>query len=298
MPKRVCVLEVGSNSLKFLALDLESREVYFDEMYVTQIGKDLEKTGLISQEKIRETISLIGRCLFNLPEKRTWKIFVIGTMWLRNAKNKIDFDRLLFQEYDLAIRVINAKEEATFAFLGAYYSLRLENTRAMTIDIGGGSSELILSEGKQITKIQSFDLGALNGTEKFLSFESVSKEQCTDLQSYFHRFLQQKFFQPEKQDCLIGVGGTITTLGLMIYDEPLENLQGKVITLSQLQEKIELLQSYTSSERRQIRGMDVKRADIILAGVLILSSIMEYFTYTELRICLHGVRYGFVSEWE
>jgi exopolyphosphatase/guanosine-5'-triphosphate,3'-diphosphate pyrophosphatase len=223
------------------------------------------------------------------------KIVAVGTNALRIARDADQFVELVQKECGIILRVIDEKEEALLSFLSVQQDPRMP-AEALVMDVGGGSTEYIFRKDNrpsQQVKCISLPLGALQLTEEFLRDDPPVYDELTKLRNKIDKTILQI---PTRIDGeLVGIGGTATTLGSMhlgldIFDR--KRIHGLLLTIDDLRAYVKELQEKDLSRRKQIKGLPAERADIILAGAMIILSTMERLNKEVLHINSHGLRYG------
>lgn len=244
----------------------------------TQLGKSVKKTGVISKKSQLRTVSIIKKYIIDAD-----KYYVVGTSALREAKNRNEFIRLLYKETGQKIRILTEQEEADLVFKSVNYFLKPIPKKTIICDIGGGSTEFIFCiNGRPKNKI-SIPIGAVNLTERFGS-------NLQEMEITIKRLLQNY-----TNYRLIGVGGTVTTLGAILkrlkkYDP--RKVHKYIVPFDKVVITLNKLKSISLNERKKIISFDPKRADIILAGLCILKTIMETFNIGKIKICDRGLVWG------
>ncbi|MBC7334277.1 MAG: exopolyphosphatase, partial [Actinobacteria bacterium] len=230
----------------------------------------------------------------------------IGTSALRQAGNKDWFLHYIYQKLGVEIEVVTGYKEAWLSFSGVVKDIgvgSLENI--LVLDIGGGSTEFILgNRSLEIALIKSIDIGCVNLTEKFLKSDPPSREELTIVRSFIKGSLENVTGEINRQKYvkLVGVAGTVTTicaidLGLEKYDS--EKIHHHVLGIKNIRSIYDNLCRLNLARRKEIVGLEPRRADIIVAGTAILLEIMELLGRREVlvseRDILDGIIYSLVD---
>ncbi|MBU1936285.1 Ppx/GppA family phosphatase, partial [bacterium] len=201
-------------------------------------------------------------------------------------------------ECGLAIEVISGEEEARLSFLGVKSGMNLSRGRFVIFDIGGGSTEFIFAKGEHIERKFSINIGAAGLTETYLISNPVTKEELAmmlnEVQAAF-----ADFEADGNVDALIGIGGTLTTMGAVLHRLDVHKpdiIHGYVLSLVEIERQLELYRSKTIEARKTIVGLQPERADVILAGVGIVRTILKKFAVDAVTISDRGVRHGLMIE--
>jgi exopolyphosphatase/guanosine-5'-triphosphate,3'-diphosphate pyrophosphatase len=225
------------------------------------------------------------------------EVVCVATSQARDAQNSQEFFEKIKNELGFSFRVISGEEEARCTFLGALPS-GMDSKTAAVIDIGGGSTEMIALQDRV-----SIDLGSVRYTERFLKSNPVTDNEfwaCQDaIDQALAGFEGWRKKQPQSGP-LVAVAGTATTLaawhlGLAQFDA--QKVDSTILTRGDLHRMVEELKWRTVEERIQLPAMEPLRADVILAGALILWRALELLGYPSCQISTRGLRYGILSEF-
>jgi exopolyphosphatase/guanosine-5'-triphosphate,3'-diphosphate pyrophosphatase len=201
------------------------------------------------------------------------------------------------QELGLDIQVISGEEEARLSYLAVLSTLGKTDKNVVVFDTGGGSTEFIFGSGLEYENKISLNLGAVSPTEEFLS-DPPQQEEVERMLTKMRGFFEQSISR-EKVDYLVGIGGTVTSMGAVMhrmekYDA--EVIQGTKITLEEVNRQLKQYSSMRVAERMGIAGLQPKRADVILAGAGIVKTIMEILDIESLTVSDRGLRHGIMFD--
>ena len=261
----------------------------------TRLGRGLQAGGKLDPASIRASIDCLKRFRSICQREGVQEIAVAGTHALRIARNADSFIQQITKECGITPRVISEQEEACLSFLSVQKDPHMP-CEAIMMDVGGGSTEYIFwtkKDPSQPLQCISLPLGALRLTEEFLHSDPPSRDEVTKLRNKINKTPLQ--IPPHREGALVGIGGTATTLGSMhlgldAFD--LERIHGLLLNSDDLSTHMKELQEKSLARRKQIKGLAAERADIILAGVMIILSSMERLKKESLHISCHGLRYG------
>ncbi|MGB9840685.1 Ppx/GppA family phosphatase [Thermovenabulum sp.] len=278
---RACI-DIGSNSVRLLVGEVNEREVIpvFKKLTTTRLGSGVAKDGLLEEEAVNSTIDAVKEYMDIAKNYGAKKVIAFATSAVREAKNRDEFLKRVKEALGIDVLVIAGEEEAVLSYKGARYGLGLKGKTAV-IDIGGGSTEI--TYGEQIpVESRSFKMGAVRWTQRFLINDPPLKTEMDEL-SHIEKEVLKEFAQKiqafSRGDLrAVAVGGTATTacaikLGLAVYDW--KKVHGQPLSKEDVENSLKLLCSVPLSERQKIPGLMPERADIIIAGILILKNIME-----------------------
>jgi len=297
--QRFATLDVGSNSVLLLVADLHPDGVFravLDRAEITRLGDGLAN-GRLAAAAMDRTVDAIAEMVRQARELGASEIAAVGTEALRQAVNAPELLGRLERELALPLRVIGGEEEARLSFVAARAGLPLEPGKLVVLDVGGGSTELILGTSERMERRTSLPLGALSLTRTHLVSDPVRPEEMKQAEERLGQALDQQALTPVEQ--VIGIGGAVTTLcavqlGLEPYDP--EQTHGARLSLAEVRRQIALYAGMTVAERRRLPGLHPQRADTILAGGLIVRALMERLGARFLTISDRGLRHGLMED--
>lgn len=274
------IIDIGTNSCRlFLAQVYEKNRIIIEkeiskDVEIVKLGEDVNKNGYLKKEAIERTIS----CLKKYKEKADTfgveKLIAFATSATRDSKNREEFLTQV-KELGIDIKCIAGEREAQLNFLGN--SLVFKD-KILVLDIGGGSTEFTLGKEESISFVKSINIGAVRGTERFFLGENYSEENIENCRVWIRDMIAEVKFLRDENFTLVGVAGTATTQisvqkKMEIYDS--SKVHMSKISLDELRKNLQLFLSHNGEERKNITGLEEKRADVIIAGTIILITIME-----------------------
>ena len=295
---RKAIIDIGSNSIKFfvgeLAADRTIKTV-LDTNDIARLGEGLDSTGAISPEAMERNVASVAAFVKQAKELGADRIVSVGTMALRKASNSAEFVEKVKKACGVEVQIIPGEEEARLSYLAILSGLPLEKDADLVVfDTGGGSTEFIYGKGTQMVKRFSVNLGAVRITENYLKADPVSP---ADVQAAIAQ-IDKEFKEAGvngKPAQLVGMGGTVTSMGavkhkMVKYDPSV--IQGSRLTKKDIEEQIEEYSKRTVKQRKELPGLQPKRADVILAGACILKVITDRLGADGLTISDRGLRHG------
>lgn len=296
----VASIDIGTNTVLLLIakVDLNTHQItsLHDEQRMPRLGKGLKQGGEISNEKIDSLLNVLSDYQKIIQTYNCEKIIVSATNALRIARNSKEITKLIKDKFHFKVQVISGETEAEFAYLGATTGIKNFET-ALIIDIGGGSTELIFGNQKEITYKKSFSIGSVSATENFLHNSPSVNKQIILLRKKLVKIFSE-IRNNTSPGITIGIAGTVTTLACMIkglkkFDA--EIIERSTITLNELNDLNNKLEKLNSEKILTYYGNVLKgREDIIFGGALILSEIMNLTGMQKLTVSSKGIRYGAV----
>jgi exopolyphosphatase/guanosine-5'-triphosphate,3'-diphosphate pyrophosphatase len=308
---KIATIDIGTNTVLLLIAEFDKSGILHPlhhEQRTPRIGKNIDKNGFIEQEAFRKSTDIINEYKTIAEKFITDKIIATGTSALRDAKNKMDFINFIKLKTDIEIEVIEGEEEAKWSYRGAISGIdrtnyNLKNKQYYSvIDIGGGSTEIIIGDGEHILNKVSLNIGSVRITERFFKHNPPSDFEISSA----GRLIEMEFSKLGIPDLfnsqLIGVAGTITTLAAYHQNLPyfsIEKISGYKLKFEDISLLFNQLKSKTIEEIGQIPSILKGREDVITAGNLILLLFMKTFFFEEITTSERGLRYGIaIRQWE
>lgn len=295
---RAAAIDIGTNSCRLLIAEKKSDD-NFDilnrKLEITRLGEGVDQNRLLKEEAVNRVFKALKKYKKTINKFQVDKVRVVGTSALRDVENSYLLSDKI-SDLGLELEIISGEKEAELNYLGAVSNL---DENFLLIDIGGGSTEFIWPDTSDIN-FKSLDIGCVRMTEKFISDpkKKMSLLELKKLENYVENLLKQKL-NLNKKFKVKGVGGTITTvaaikLGLENYDSSkIENLKLEYFELENI---INKLAELDLDARKKIKGLQPKRADIIIAGLIILKTVLNYINIQELYVSDHDLLYGLLKQ--
>jgi exopolyphosphatase/guanosine-5'-triphosphate,3'-diphosphate pyrophosphatase len=300
-PVRFAVIDVGTNSVKLHVGERRTGDDWrtvVDRSEVTRLGEGLSETGTLQPEPLRRTADAIVGMVEESRSAGAAEIAAVATAGMRIADNSAELIDLVRERCGVGIEVISGEEEARLAYAGATSELDVAAGNRVVFDTGGGSTEFTLGRQTIVEERFSVDVGAAPVTERFGLDRAVSEEQVEQALAAIGGELGRLSGWP-KPAALVGMGGALTNLaavrhGLATYDPDV--VQGTVLDRAEIDRQIELYRTRTADGRREIVGLQPKRAEVILAGACIVRTVLDRLHCDELTVSDRGLRHGLLVE--
>jgi len=304
-------IDVGTNSIHMVVVRIQPALPAFtiiaSEKDMVRLGERCHQTGQLTESAMQRAIEALKRCQEISQSLGSEQIIAVATSAVREAPNGQEFLQRVESDLGLWINLISGVEEARRIYLGVLSGIEFNNTPHIAIDIGGGSTELILGDGHDPRSLSSTKIGAVRLTNEYVTTDPISHKEFEALQAYIRGMLERpteellSHLKPGEIPRLIGTSGTIETLAMLHAREQLgivpTPLQGYSFTLTDLQEMTQRFRRMTIAERSHIPGMNDRRAEIILAGSLILQEAMILLNSKTITICQRSLREGVIVDW-
>ena len=298
----LAIIDLGTQSALYLFADHKSNVLRFGRQALrhVRLGEGLIQTGRIGQIPLKRAVQALKEFADLAAVDGATRLYAAGTRVFRWAANGLEAAQQISMQTGIPFIILNEDEEARYGFSGATLDRPLEGRRSCVIDIGGGSTELSLGDGCRLTHSTSLDIGAVGLTEKWAAQGrenlAVTLPWKGD-QAWINRLAHA-------QTC-IGVAGTATTLaalelGLSRYDA--NRVDGFQLTYESLTRFIASFSKLDADQRRTLLTLAPQRADILLAGAVILRRAMEAAGSEAITVSDRGLRHGlalaaFEKEW-
>jgi exopolyphosphatase/guanosine-5'-triphosphate,3'-diphosphate pyrophosphatase len=300
-PQRVAVIDVGSNSTRLLVADVDGGVAVLErQSRVTRLGRGVDLSGQLADEAIEAACAAIADYVAICKEAGAERVAAIATSAVRDASNGSAFVAELRERFALSARVLDGEEEARLTYRGATAS-QPPATPTLVIDIGGGSTEMIVGTGTEIGFHASLQAGVVRHTERHISGDPPTAVELEALAGDVRTLIEDALAGHEGARALAGiaVAGTPTSLaaaelGLEPYDPA--RVHGHVLTLETIQHLLSQFASAPLAERAAIPGLHPDRAPTIIAGCVILVEAMRAFDLDRIQVSEHDILYGTALE--
>jgi exopolyphosphatase / guanosine-5'-triphosphate,3'-diphosphate pyrophosphatase len=303
---RVAVVDIGTNSTRLLVADvtddghLTERE---RRTKVTRLGDRLDQTGVLGDEAMERVLATLAEYRTVIEREGAEQAVAVLTSAVRDAANGEDFlARVRAHSDGLDARVIAGDEEARLTFRGATSErARGDTTPILVIDVGGGSTELVVGSGDEVSFHVSTQAGVVRHSERHLTSDPPTEEQLRALADDVRETYAEAVPGPVRQTprAAIAVAGTATSLGAMDLDldhyAP-DLVHGRVVSRSACRRILERLAALPEAQRREVRGLHPDRAPTIVAGVVMVIEALELFDLAAIGVSDHDILRGAALE--
>lgn len=288
-------IDIGTNSTRLLIADCNSEQIIVicSQERITRLGEGVSKEKGLTESAMGRVINALQEYKVLAHQFHVENYRVFATSATREAKNRQDFLRRIYEECGFTCNILSGKKEAQLSFSGAMsdYSGR---SKVLVCDIGGGSTEFVMGNRFGIQYEKSLMIGSRRMMEKYCLGGELTSVSIELLSKKLHQILIRNLPVLVTQKCLL-LGGTATTLAMMDAGVDIQRPQAihhhilKRVRLKSLLNQIVLT---PLSERKNLCGLHPERADVIIAGAVIVDVIMEHFNYSAAMISLRDLLYG------
>lgn len=304
-PERFAVIDLGSNSFRMVLF--ATRGEHFEREQelsaAVRIGEGLAASGQLSAAAMARALDTLDQFAAACARAKLepGQIDAVATSAVRDAVNGSQFLELVRERTGLEVRVLSREQEARYGYLAAVHTTTLSD--GCVLDLGGGSLQLVRVASRIARESGSWRLGAVRMTERFLSDEGpavpVKRSQCKALRTHVARKLERATWLVSSGERLVGLGGTVRNLASAAERAaglPAEDVQGFVLGRDALGDLIERLAALPAAERSKVPGIKPARADIVLAGALVIDEVMRQGEFAALEVTGAGLREGIFFE--
>lgn len=301
---RVASIDIGTNTALFVIAETgdngELRTI-FEDHEIIRLGQHVDESGMIQPAAVERCVSVIRRFREKADLFECKHLYAAGTSAIRDALNREWFLGEMFHQTGINVSVLSGEDEALCTYFGGRLTLGPAHhmKRAMVIDIGGGSTEIVTGDHQKIDFKISMNIGAVRLTERFLSKDPVDGEEEKQMRGYCRDIIGTSLSGLDNTDSIqiLGVAGTITTIAAMIQRMSVyspQKIDGFFISDKDLNDQINRLRILTIDKRKLLDGLEPKRADVIFAGAVILDELLKYFRLSGISASNYGLRYGLI----
>ena len=295
------MIDVGTNSVKFHIGERGGDGAWrtvVDRAEVTRMGEGLDVNGVVAPAALERTIAALRGMVDEARDRGAVRIAAVGTAWLRAATDRDAVLAAIRSRTGLTVEELPGEEEGRLAFLAVQTGIVSADARLAVFDTGGGSSQFTFGRGGHVDEQFSVPVGAVKYTERFGLANVVTPTVLAEARAAIAADLSS-IDGRETPDALVAMGGAVTNITavkheLAVYDP--EVVQGTVLDRAEIDRQIELYRSRDVEARRQIVGLQPARAEVILAGALIVRTIMEKLDQASLTVSDRGLRHGLLVD--
>jgi exopolyphosphatase/guanosine-5'-triphosphate,3'-diphosphate pyrophosphatase len=264
---------------------------------VPRLGRNVSATKKIDRSSIERALKVLQGYKTIAENYRVDRIVASATSAVRDASNRQEFIEKARDKAGIEVEVITGSLEAEIGFIGAMSGAPDPNLPTLVIDIGGGSTELSYGTGFKPDIGRSIDVGAVRITEKFFRHDPPGAIELNEASEFTRAALNQFPFDRVKPRTVFAAAGTATTLALIAqgkYEFDVESVANYSISIKRLRELFDQIKMKTSEEILKLTRAAVGRADVLVAGALILLRILEALGAPEFLTTDRGIRYGYM----
>ncbi|MBV8940444.1 MAG: Ppx/GppA family phosphatase [Solirubrobacterales bacterium] len=298
---RVAIIDIGSNSTRLLIADVEDDRVENEldrRSEVTRLGAGVDVNGRLREDAMERVYAVLNEYEEATEDNDVEKKIAVLTSAVRDAKNGEEFAHTVQEHYGFEPHVLSGDDEAGLTFLGATSGRDPEDhARTLVVDIGGGSTELVVGSGREASFHVSTQAGVVRQTERYIDSDPPSADELDELATDVREIISGAVNAEARRAVQhgIGVAGTATSLAAIAqrldpYDP--EKVHGYLLSRAEAERILGELAAIPLAQRRRVPGLHPDRAPTIIAGVIILREVMELFGLSEIEISEHDILRG------
>ena len=307
----LAAIDIGTNSVHMIVVRIDSSLPTFTiiarEKETVRLGDRDRKTGNLTAEAMQRTLNALQRCHDLAYSLNANQIVAVATSATREAPNGNEFLQVIEKQLGISVNLISGQEEARRIYLGVLSGMDFNQQSQVIIDIGGGSTELILADSVESRFLSSTKIGAVRLSQEFLKSDPASLTEQIALRAYIQGMLERPIeelkstLQPGEEIGLIGTSGTIETLATVHALEKLgyipHPINGYQMKRRDIREMVRNFANLSYSQRALIPGVSERRSEIILAGSMILLETMNMLGIETITLCERALREGIIVDW-
>ncbi|MDR2301800.1 MAG: hypothetical protein LBF38_07160 [Deltaproteobacteria bacterium] len=286
----LAALDLGSNTFRLIIAPqgeggLSQSRVWQE---IPRLSEGLEKGHLLAEAPKRRALEALDGFNQIILNEKPGKILAGGTMVFRQARDGGEFLENVGQRFGWETMVLSGSQEAFLSARGVLSGLEPIPPETLIFDVGGRSTEFINVYGDQIVRVQSLDVGVVGLTEDFIKSDPPRPEELLSLDGYIRKKLSGGDWNSlTPQATLVGTAGTVTTMAAMLMkliDYDRNKINNLVVDIESIMALLLKLSNETNQTRQAHPGLHPRRADVIVAGLVLVSTIMDYFSKAKIII--------------
>lgn len=291
---KVAAIDIGTNTTLLLVAEPDDRGVLRplrEIATITRLGEGVDVTRKLAPTAIDRTNACLAKYAEITRELGVERVGVVGTSAMRDAGGGEEIRSKVRELFGVEARTISGQEEARLTFDGSVGGLAVGES-VTVFDIGGGSTELVVAERGSIIASKSFDVGSVRLTERH------GEDRAAITRAIEATFASDQTVWSGWGD-VVGIAGTVTTLAAVALSlDPYDGarVHGHVMTRAEVADVVDRLAAMPLEERKKTRGLEPKRADVIVAGGLIALAVMDKLNAKSIIVSDRGVRWGLAEE--
>ncbi len=295
---RVASIDIGTNTILLLIADLfpdGTLKVIHDEQVIARLGKGVDSERMINQAAFDRVGGFLRAYKSTCDRLGVERICAVGTSAVRDAKNREEFISAMEERSGIRIEILSGDVEARWTYRGGISEFAGMSDRYSVVDIGGGSTEIIVGDAVNIIAKVSIDIGSVRITERILKDSPPETSALIEAHEFIASQIPPDAVREIASTFAVGVAGTLTTLAAFLQNLPVylpEKVSGFNLTGDDVGAVFGSLKDKTAVQIAAFPQISAGRADIILAGIMILMGYMEAASLKRITVSDRGLRYG------
>ena len=299
--QRIAIIDIGSNSARLVISHIYKNGAYnmvYNQKEALRLSQKVDSKNMLTEAAFASTLETMKSFAYMCKIYKVDKTIAVATAAIRNAYNGVDLVSRVMEVTGIQLHIISGNTEAYISYLGVINTLDVKN--GIIFDLGGGSTELILFQNRQIVESVSLPLGAVNTTGMFNTRNEMPPNVFSDVNFFVKSHLERYPWLKQQGLPLIGVGGTARTLAKIVQRSkkyPTTKLHNYALTAQTFRAYFNKLRDTNLEQRKKISGLSSERSDIILAGCSIISCLFDISNSKKLIVSGCGLREGLFFDY-
>lgn len=303
---RIAIIDLGTNTFNLLVADISadhSYQIIYTTKIAVKLGEGGINTNIIAPLPFQRGVDAMKQHLETANNYNVTKIFAFATSAVRSAKNGNEFVAEIKKQTGIEVNIISGDKEAELIYIGVSKALDIGSEKVLVMDIGGGSTEFIICNNKEIFWKHSFNLGVSRMYEYFRHSEPITQEETEKVENYLKEKLTPLYeaFSKHHFDTLIGSSGSFDTFADMIFcrfhkEESLKNKTSYEFKFEDFFRIHQLIIKANLEERYKMEGLIEMRVDMIVLASLFVNFILKEFELNNMRLSTYALKEGVLSE--
>jgi len=308
--RRIAAIDLGTNSFHLLvaAVDpkLRTFRIIQAEKATTRLGERDPETGELTEAAMQRGLETLRQFRDLAASHRVEQIVTAATSAVREAPNGRDFLQTILDDLGMEVDLVSGPEEARLIYLGVLSGMPFGDRPHLLLDIGGGSTELILADGRDARALTSTRVGAVRLQRDFVRDDPMPPQRRSFLKAFIQGSLEpavdkvRRRIKPGETPVLVATSGTAMAIGSLAASEeerPPRKLHGYRVTRQRLDNVVDRLITMTPAQRRELAPINDRRAEIIVPGALILQTTMKMLGVEDFVLSERALREGLIVDW-
>ena len=308
--RRIAAIDIGTNSFHLLvaAVDpkLRTFRIIQAEKATTRLGERDPETGELTEAAMQRGLETLRQFRDLAASHRVEQIVTAATSAVREAPNGRDFLQTILDDLGMEVDLVSGPEEARLIYLGVLSGMPFGDRPHLLLDIGGGSTELILADGRDARALTSTRVGAVRLQRDFVRDDPMPPQRRSFLQAFIQGSLEpavdkvRRRIKPGETPVLVATSGTAMAIGSLAASEeerPPRKLHGYRVNRQRLNKVVDRLITMTPAQRRELAPINDRRAEIIVPGALILQTTMKMLGVEDFALSERALREGLIVDW-
>ena len=294
-------IDIGTNSVLLLIAEQSEQglQVHEDVQRLPRLGAMVDSNGVLARQSIDRVLEVLkeyAEIIQTYGDGVLKKTRVTATSAVRDAANKNEFLSLVKEIVGFEIQILSGEEEAKYTYLGAISQTKVESNSILVVDIGGGSTELAMGDSSQWLRGISVDMGCVRFNERYLVHNPPYQEEIGECRRSIEALLESTKLRFPPNTQVVAVSGTATSLAAIdqqLFPYQLSRINNYRLNTDKLAKSIEIFSLHTYEQLIELHPEVMQgRADVFLAGLLILEGVLRFASVEEFIVSSGGIRHG------